>query len=161
VNLLDAVVLGVMLLAALLGGWKGLIYEFLYGLNWVCAYLLAQWVGPWLGQYVPGLESGSPWGGIIAWVLVFVATAFVGGWLAHWASSVFDKAGLRPVDRLLGAVLGVVFTAVVLLALTVVLHMTSVPEQGWWKESMVVHGCEEALRTLKPLLPSLVTRYLN
>ena len=57
-------------------------------------------------------------------VVVFIAVVFAGGLLAWLIKKLVEAVGLRPVDRALGAVFGLVRGAVLLLALAVVVNMT-------------------------------------
>jgi uncharacterized membrane protein required for colicin V production len=47
-----------------------------------------------------------------------------------------------------------------LLACTVLMLMTSMKAQPWWRDSVVAQTSTSALKTLKPVLPSDVKKYL-
>ena len=53
---------------------------------------------------------------------MFVLAVFAGGLLAWASRKLIEAAGLRPVDRTLGAAFGVVRGVVLLLALAVVVN---------------------------------------
>ena len=68
--------------------------------------------------------------------------------------------GLMPVDRLLGAIFGLVRAAVLLLAAATVAAMTPLHKSNWWQESAGADLATGAVKGLKPLLPQDFARYL-
>ena len=51
--LLDWIFLTVLLASLVVGAWRGLVYEVLSALNWLAAFVLAQWLGQDLAQMLP------------------------------------------------------------------------------------------------------------
>jgi membrane protein required for colicin V production len=160
-NGVDGVLLAALLLSAVIGLWRGLVYEVLSVAAWVAAFVAAQayagQAGAWLpmGEASPALRLA---GGFAA---VFIATAFAGGLLAWMVKRMVSAVGLRPIDRVLGAVFGLFRGGVILLALAVVVGMTPLHSNPQWQASVVAQTLAEGLVTLKPLLPESVARYLS
>ena len=71
-----------------------------------------------------------------------------------------EAVGLRPADRTLGAVFGVLRGLVLLLAVAVVAGITPVHEAQWWQESRGAPVLAEVLKGLKPALPDEFGRHL-
>ena len=157
---LDWVVLIVLLASVLLGLLRGLVYEVLSVLNWLAAFVLAQWFAPAAARWLPMGSAGQAMRYAAGFVLVFIATLFVGGLLAWLTKKLVEAVGLRPVDRALGGVFGLVRGAVALLALAVVVHLTSWKDSGWWTESFSGGVATAALRGLKPVVPEKFGAYL-
>lgn len=158
--LLDTFFLIGLLVSISLGLWRGFVYEVLAVLNWLLALLLAQWLGEDVGHWLPLDGQPEALVRVLGYVLVFVVSVFVGG-LVVWAiPKLVEQAGLRPVDRMLGAAFGVLRAAILMLALTVGVLMTSFRQSAWWEESYAVHASVWALLQLKPLLPAGVAQYL-
>nr|MDP2190569.1 CvpA family protein [Rhodoferax sp.] len=157
---LDWIFLGVLLASLALGAWRGLIYEVLSVLNWIAAFILAQWFAPDLAHKLPMAGSGEAVRYAAAFVLVFVACVFVGGLLAVLVKKLFAAVGLQPVDRALGAAFGLVRGVVLLLAATVVIGMTPLKSDEWWQESVGAGIALAALKGLKPVLPEEFGKYL-
>lgn len=159
-NVTDWALLAVLGLSALLGLWRGLMYEVLSVAGWVAAFIVAQAWAATVGEWLP-MGGASPALRLAAgFVLLFVAVAFAGGLVAWLVKKLVDSVGLRPVDRVLGGAFGVLRGAVLLLALAVVVHMTPLREQTWWRDSMVAAELSAALLVLRPLLPDGIARYL-
>lgn len=157
---LDWVVVVGLLASIALGVWRGFVYEVMSVLNWLLAFVLAQWLGARAGRLLP-VEIDSPaLQHMAGFVLVFVVSVFVGGLLVWVLPKLIASAGLRPVDRVLGGVFGVLRAAILLLALTVVVQLTALQGQGWWRESLVGDLSVSALKALKPVMPESVGKYL-
>jgi membrane protein required for colicin V production len=64
------------------------------------------------------------------------------------------------VDRLLGAGFGVFRGLILLLALTVVIQLTSMAQNDWWQQSQGGPVLTALLKGLKPILPERFGAYL-
>lgn len=158
---LDWALLAVLLLSALLGLWRGLVYEVLSVAGWVVAFVLAQAYAAEVGAWLP-MEGTSPPVRLAAgFVVVFLVAAFAGGLVAWLVKKLVESVGLRPVDRILGGAFGLARGLVILLGVTVVVSMTSLQTQDWWRESVVADTLTDTLHALKPLLPEALSRYLT
>jgi membrane protein required for colicin V production len=157
---LDWIVLGVMLASVLLGLWRGLVYEVLSVLSWIAAFVLAQWFAPAAAEWLPMQGWGQPLRYAAGFLLVFVGTLFAGGLLAWMTKKLIEAVGLRPMDRVLGGMFGLVRATVVVLALAVVVHLTSWKTSDWWTESVSGGIATAALRGLKPVVPEKFGAYL-
>ena len=159
-SVLDWIFVAGLLASVGLGVWRGFVYEVLSVLNWLLAFVLAQWLGADVGRQLPIDTSSEALVRIAGFVLVFVVSVFMGGLLVWGLPKLIEQAGLRPVDRVLGGVFGLMRGVILLLALTVLVLMTPLKSQAWWREASGVRISMEALRTLKPVLPQDVGQYL-
>jgi len=150
----------VLAVSLVLGAWRGLVYEVLSVIGWIGAFVLAQWLAPQAAQWLPMARSSEAVRYAAGFVLVFILAAFAGGLIAWGARKLVEAVGLRPVDRTLGAAFGLVRGAVLLLALAVVVNMTSLKGDAWWTESKGAGVSDAALRGLKPVLPERFGQYL-
>jgi membrane protein required for colicin V production len=157
---LDWVVLALLGLSFLVGAWRGLMFEVLSVLSWVAAFVLAQWLGPEVAAWLPMEGAAEPLRFAAGFVLVFVAAVFAGGLLAWLTRKLVEAVGLRPADRALGALFGLVRGLVLVLALAVVVNMTALRSSGWWSESVTADLATAALRGMKPVLPEPFGQYL-
>jgi membrane protein required for colicin V production len=149
-----------LLASIALGVWRGFVYEVLSVLNWLLALVLAQWLGDDLGRHLPIGGDSETLRHIAGFVLIFVVSVFLGGLVVWGVPKLLERAGLRPVDRVLGGVFGVVRAVIVVLALTVGMLMTPLKNQGWWRDSLVADTSVWTLKKLKPVLPANVGKYL-
>lgn len=154
-------IFGAVLLASLvLGAWRGLVYEVLSVLSWGAAFVLAQWFAPDVGAQLPMTGATEIIRYAAGFVLVFIATLFTVGLVAWGVKKLVESVGLRPVDRVLGAMFGLVRGVILLLAATVVMEMTPFKSSVWWQESTSVEVSRTVLHGLKPMLPGEFGKYL-
>ena len=161
ITTVDWVLLMVLALSLLVGLWRGLVFEVLSVLGWIAAFFLAQWFAPDVAALLPMASATQPIRYAAAFVLTFIVAVFVAGLLATMLKKMVAAVGLRPVDRLLGAVFGVVRGLVLLLAVAVAIDMTPLKDSPWWQESTGAPVLSAALKGLKPALPEQFSRFLN
>ena len=158
---LDWMLAGVLVFSLLLGAWRGLVYEVLSLLGWAVSFYAAQWFAPPVAMLLPLQSASDPLRSAAAVGLVFIAAIFVAGLLTALLKKLVQAIGLRPVDRTLGAVFGVLRGMILLLAATVVIDMTALKSSPWWQESRGAQTLTAALASLSPLLPGQFAKYLN
>lgn len=156
----DWVVVTLLVGSMLLGLWRGLVYEVLSLLGWIAAFVLAPWFASDVGAVLPMGESAQALRSAAGFVLVFVGVLFAAGFVAWVVKKLAEAVGLRPIDRVLGALFGVARGAVLVLALAVVVHLADFAGAAWWKESVSSGVATEVLRGLRPLVPVEFGRYL-
>lgn len=158
---LDWCVFAVLLASIALGLGRGLVYEVLSLLSWVAAAIFARMFAVEAALYLPlgALQGGLRYAA--AFVVVFVLSAFICGWLAWLGSQLIEVVGLRPVDRILGALFGVVRATLLLLVATMVMEWLQLQHQPWWQESLSMPWLSMALRAVAPALPPDLLRNIS
>jgi membrane protein required for colicin V production len=157
---LDWVFLAVLAASLLLGAWRGLVYEVLSVMGWIAAFILAQWLAPDAAAMLPMGKAGEAVRYVAGFVVVFIAVVFTAGLVAWAIKRLVQAVGLRPIDRTLGAMFGLLRGVVLLLATAVVVHMTPFKRADWWTESKGADASVSALKGLKPVLPEQFGKYL-
>jgi membrane protein required for colicin V production len=157
---LDWVIAAVLAASVLLGLWRGLVFEVLSVLNWLAAFVLAQWLAPRAAAMMPLGGAGESLRYAAGFVVVFIAALFLGGLVAWLTKKLVEAVGLRPVDRALGGLFGLVRGLVAVLALAVVVNLTGLRSGTWWTESVTAGVATAALRGLKPVVPERFGTYL-
>ena len=157
----DWMMLAVLLASALLGAWRGLVYEVVSVLGWLASFILAQWYAPQASQWLPAMKGATESLRYAAgFVLVFLAAAFASGLVAWLTKKLVEAVGLRPVDRTLGAAFGLVRGLVLLLAVAVVVGMTALNGADWWQASRGAAVLQVALHGIKTVVPEDFGQYL-
>ncbi len=156
----DWIMLVVLAASAAIGAWRGLVFEVLSVAGWIAAFIAAQWFSPQLAAWLPITTSSEPMRHVAAFALIFVLIVFAAGFLAWLVKKMVEAVGLRPIDRVLGAMFGVLRAAVLLLAATVVVGMTPLGASAAWKESAGAPILVSWLKALKPVLPEKFGKYL-
>lgn len=158
---LDWIILLALLASLALGAWRGLVYEVILVLGWVAAFVLAQWWAPEVAHRLPGMRGASePLRYALGFALVFIAAIFTAGLIAWGIKKLIEAVGLRPVDRVLGAVFGLARGALAVLAVAVVINLTTLREQAWWRDSIGASAATDVLVAIQPLLPAEIGQHL-
>jgi membrane protein required for colicin V production len=159
-SMTDWALWAVLLLSMLMGVWRGLVREMLSLAGWVAAFFLAQWLAAAVAVHLP-LQSAAPSvqyaGGFL---IVFVGVIFLSALLAWLLGHLMGAVGLRPADRALGALFGLARGTVLLMALAVLVRLTGMAVQAWWRESMLVPWLQLMLDGLRPVLPQAWQAYI-
>ena len=160
-SLTDGVLGGILLLSLLVGIWRGLVHELMSLAGWVAAFVVAQWLAEGVAGWLPvRREAAAQVRYAVSFVLVFVLTMFAAALLSWLLGKVVATVGLRPVDRSLGGIFGLVRGLVFLLVLAVVVHLLGMRSQPWWQESRLTPMLELLLAGMKPVLPQVLQAWL-
>lgn len=157
----DWILLGVLVFSMAVGAWRGLVFEVLSLIGWVVSFYLAQWYAPQLAVVLDVQSLSDPLRHAAAFLLIFVAALFASGLLAYAIKKLVTSIGLRPIDRVLGAMFGAARGVVLLLAATLVVEMTPLRSSEWWTASEGARSLSATLAVLKPLLPEPFAKYLG
>lgn len=149
---LDGVLLGILLVSMMLGAWRGLVFELFSLVGWVAGFFVARLFAQDVADLLPveGWDSSVQYG--LGFVLTFVVAVFAWGLLSALAKKLIEAAGLRPVDRTLGAVFGVLRAAVLIVVLTVVVVSTPLQTQAWWVQSAAAPWLTDVVANILPAL---------
>ncbi len=159
-QVLDWICLAGLAFSMLVGAWRGLVVEVFSVLSWIAAFFLAQWLAPDAARWLPMNGATEVVRYATGFVLVFIATVFIGSLLAFVVKKLLSAVGMRPADRLLGAAFGLVRGVVMVLAVTVVVGMTPARAAAWWQDAVTPQVATVVLQGLKPVLPQEFGKYL-
>ncbi|MET1115525.1 MAG: CvpA family protein [Comamonas sp.] len=160
---LDWIFLAVVLVSLLLGAWRGLVFELLSLVGWIVAFVAARYGAGNMARWLPLGDSDLALQYAAGFVVLFIAVAFAWGLVSSLAKRLIDSVGLRPVDRTLGAVFGLLRAALLLVVVTLVVGYTPLQQSAWWQQSVIAPRLSEALQGWMPALPQLpqeLGRYL-
>lgn len=133
----DSIILVVIGLSLIFGGFRGLVKEALSLTFWVLAVVLASMFNEQAAEQFSGLVNNPGVRRVIAFVLIFIATVFGGGLLSNLISRLTSAAGLGTPDRALGALFGIV-RGIVIVTLVVMLTAQLEVTRDWYSESRLV-----------------------
>jgi membrane protein required for colicin V production len=148
----DAVMLAVVVVSALLGAMRGLTLEVLSLAGWVVAWFAGLRLGPSLAPYLPIGSMGSALNGVAAFASAFVLVLVLWGLVARIVSALIGRTLLRPLDRGLGALFGLVRGVVVLLAVATLFTFTPLGTAPARRDSAGAVWLNAMLRALVPLV---------
>ncbi len=150
----DYIVLVVVMLSALLGWWRGLVYEILSLLSWITAYFVAKsWVDEFT-PYMPDVLESDTLKSAAAFMAVFMTTLILCG-IAAWALHKLIKSfGLDwRTDGVMGAFFGFFRGWMLVLLLVLLAGLTKLPESSFWKDALFSKPLQNVAILGKNLLP--------
>lgn len=150
---LDYAVIGVLVLSIGWGIWRGLVREVMSLASWVIAFLAANLFAAPLAELVPPTLTRPEYRSLIAFVGIFLATLVICTLGAVGLAKVVHAAGLGNLDRILGALFGLLRALIIVLAAALVAGFTRLPASPVWKDSISGPQLAAAASTLKPWLP--------
>ena len=157
---LDTAFAALLLGSLVWGWWRGLVYEVLAIVNWLVAAVLTSWLAPMVADAIPFLAGTGLLAVAVRYVVIFVAFIFVGGFLASVIRRLIAGSGLRPADRSLGAVFGLLRGVVALFVIVYAVTAFGFQSETWWTSSIVADLLNGWLQLLKPMLPKGLERLL-
>ncbi|WP_246174492.1 CvpA family protein [Pandoraea bronchicola] len=161
-TVVDYAAIAILIGSMLLGMLRGLVRELFNLVGWVVAFFVARAFGPAVAHWLPAdLPGGEMTQGALGFLLVLVAVVFGAGIVSALVGRMTDMIGLRPADRGLGMVFGIVRGVLLLMLLMVAAKLTALPQQPVWQHSLVRPWVEAGLERLMPYLPEPVQHYLH
>lgn len=153
VNWVDAAMVGLIVLSALVGLFRGLTFELLSLAGWFAAYFAATWASPFLAPWLPIGDPGSMLNLGVAFACAFLLVLVVWSLAARAVASLVRATPLRPLDRIMGALFGIARAGVVLLAVATLVSFTPAARTEAWSQSQGAAWLDAFLRELVPLWP--------
>lgn len=149
----DIAVIAVITLSALIGVWRGVIREVFALAAWIAAVVCMFLFGDKLAKMLPFAQD-TPWLSLLAgYALVFIGVFVVLSVAGFLFSKVVNAVGLSFVDRALGMMFGVVRGALIVVLLVFVAGATTLPQLGWWRDSVSAKPLAAIAAILRSKLP--------
>jgi membrane protein required for colicin V production len=156
----DWAMLAVLALSVLFGLLRGLVFELMSLVGWLVAYFAALWLAPEAVRHLPIGTPGSALNYSAALLLCFVVALVLWSLFSSLVRLLIAATPLTAVDRVLGAVFGLLRGGVLLLAVTTVVALTPGAQSAAWRASEGARWLSEAMRGIKPLLPPTLAEWL-
>lgn len=157
----DYIILGIIALSAVISLFRGFVKEAFSLFIWISAFwlswmffrdlaaLLIQWIS------LPSARLG------ISFALIMIVVLIIGGIIGYLLSKLVEHTGLSGTDRLLGVFFGVARGVVIVAILILLAGLTPVPEDPWWKDSLLIGHFQEISVWLRDLLPEDIAQYFS
>jgi len=135
----DYLLTGAVLLSMLFGAVRGFLRESVALLAWLVGLWLAWRYSNLVEPYLGGTLAGTPLQEWVARMIVLLAVVMVGWLLGSLLSYIVQRSGLTlGVDRLLGAVFGLVRGAVIVGFAVMLGQAAELDVEPWWRASRLL-----------------------
>ncbi len=154
----DIAVIVVIALSALLGWWRGFMYELFSLIGWIAAYIVARTFSAVLLPYVPNAAGAESVRSALAFAALFIVTLIAGAIVAFLLARLAKFAGLAGMDGKFGAMFGMLRGVLVVLALVWLGGLTSLPQKTWWRDAWSSKALYDAAQYAKDYVPEGAAR---
>lgn len=170
---LDALIILIFAISALVGVLRGLVKEAISLATWVLAIWIALRFAAPLSELFPDslaevsftlgeLEFRVQNLGVgIAMLVLFTLTLILGAVVSFLVSYLVKMVKLTGVDRVLGGFFGVARGAVLVLGVVLLAGLTTVPTYALWENSLLVPPFEDAADWVIGILPANIAQYFS
>src|SRR5512137_2230051 len=135
----DYLLTGAVLLSMLFGSVRGFLRESVALLGWLVGLWLAWRYAGLVEPYLGGALAGTPLQVWVARMLVLLAVVMAGWLLGSLLSYIVQRSGLTlGVDRLLGAIFGLVRGAVIVGFAVMLGQAAELDSEPWWRASRLL-----------------------
>jgi membrane protein required for colicin V production len=154
----DYAVIAIILLSALVGWWRGFMYELFSLIGWLAAFVVARTFSAELVPYVPMAVGAENLRSAAAFAALFIVTLIVGALFAWFLARLAKFAGLSGMDRKFGSIFGMLRGMLVVIALVWVGGLTDLPQLPFWRNALSSKPLQEAALYAKDYLPENAVR---
>ena len=151
--LVDYLIIGIILVSAVIGLFRGFFPEILSLVTWVAALYIGWHFSGSVEQMLDG-KLDSP--ALEIWVarfIVFAAVLIIGGLIGQLVAFMIERTGLSGTDRALGFVFGMARGFVVLGVVVIIGQLLSLEGEDWWEQSQFISIGERVANVVREVLP--------
>jgi len=157
----DYAILAIIGISALISIFRGLVREVLSLLAWGCAFWVARGFMQEAAGWFGGVVSVPAARLVLAFATLFVGTLLVAALVNLLIGKLIAGTGLNGTDRMLGVLFGVGRGIVIVATLVLVARLTPVPQDPWWRTSLLLPRFEAAALVMRGYLPAEVAGYFQ
>lgn len=160
-NYFDIAIVVIILITALIGFMRGIVWMAIFLATWSLAIFLAIKFKDDIAQALPiKLSSEVAQTGLAA-LAIFLCVLIAGAIVNFILHKLINAIGLGVIDRILGTGLGIVLGALAITLLTMLLSLTELPSQDLWTKSKFIPKFQEFSTYLQTLVPENLTDIVN
>jgi len=152
---IDYIILSIIFISMIIALLRGFVKEALSLAGWILAVVIGLAYMPNLAVILqPKLSSLPPSIlNVLAFAILLILTLIVAGLVNNLISKLVEKSGLTGTDRAIGMLFGIARGIVLIGILVLLAGFTAVPQDPWWKQSILIGHFQQLALTLAELLP--------
>ncbi len=160
-NFIDVAIAVMVLITALIGFMRGLVWMAIFLSTWAAAILLAIKYKDNLATQLPIQLNNELMQTGLAALLIFLGVLLIGAFINYLMNRIITAIGLGAFDRILGAGLGIVLGGLTITLLIMLMSITELPEQDIWKQSKFIPRFQEAAEYIRTLVPADINKLID
>lgn len=156
ITMFDGIALGVIFICTLTSLMRGVVAELVSLLTWVVSFMAARLFAPTVGNLAFSTQTALV-AEIGGFVLTFIAVGLLMRLLRSFLSSLVYSLGLGGINRLLGAVLGMIKGVFIITLAVMLLSLTHLPQTQDWQNAWSSSYFEQLAKLFLPYLSEALT----
>ncbi|MCK5830460.1 MAG: CvpA family protein [Methylococcales bacterium] len=158
---IDYTIIGLIFISSVIGLLRGFIKEAFSLVIWVAAAWVALTFSKEFSVFLVNIISVPSVRVSVAFGCLFLITLVVGALISYLLSELVKKTGLTGSDRFAGMVFGITRGLIVVSIAVMMAGLTPLPEDLWWKESILIPPFQLLAVWFRDHIPSGLTDYVN
>lgn len=159
-SLADYIIIAIIGLSLLISVVRGFVREALSLVMWIAAFWIAFTFYTTLASLLLNIIHTPSLRIIVAFGALFLATLLLGAFISFLVAQLIDKTGLSGTDRVLGLAFGFARGVLLVTVLIMLAKLTPLPQDPWWKTSLLIPHFQPIEEWLRNLLPQSVSQHL-
>lgn len=157
----DYLIIGIIILSSGISIVRGFIKEVLSLASWVLSFWVAMMFYPHVATLLTDYILTPSIRLFTAFTSLFIVTLILGALVNHLISQIVEKTGLTGTDRALGILFGLVRGVAIVTLLVLLAGATPMPEDSWWKTSILLEHFENLAIWVRSFLPTDIAEYIH
>lgn len=157
----DFIILGLLVVSAAVGAWRGLVSEVIALVAWIVALVAAWLYAGEVALMLDGHIDDPLWRHVAGFALIFVGILLLASALRFLIREMLRMLGLGPVDRLLGSFFGIARGIAIAMVLVLLGGLAGMASEPWWRDALLSPPLESAVIAVKPWLPEAVAERIR
>ncbi len=158
----DYIIIVIIAVSTVISLLRGFVRESLALAGWILAiwvsmmymHQMAIFITPYI-NVPPSILS------LISFMILFVITLILAALVTNLGANLVDKTGLSGTDRAIGMLFGIARGILIVGVLVLLAGFTMVPQDPWWKESVLISHFQQLAVQMKAFLPSHIAAKLH
>ncbi len=160
-NGFDYAILGVFFLSALIGVVRGFVRETLSLISWILAFWIAFTYASSIASYFDNYINAPALRVAVSFALLFLCALIVLTVASLSVYRLLTVSRVSGMDRTLGGVFGVARAVAIVAGFMLVAGVTPLPQENWWRDSLLAKHFQPLIVGLRELLPTAVAEQLR
>lgn len=158
---IDYAIIILILISSVIGLLRGLVREAFSLVTWVVAFWVSLSFSREFSNLLAGIISYPSVRSAIAFLILFIVTLILGALLSYMLSELVKKTGLTGSDRFIGMFFGIARGVIIISIVVMLAGLTPLPEDLWWKESILIPSFQSLAVWLRDYIPSGLADYIK
>lgn len=160
-NWFDLAIVAIVVLFSIIGIIRGFIREVLSLLSWILAFWLAFTFADSTSYLLEPYINAPVLRVIASFAALFISALLLLTVMSFLIHKLFSVSGIKGTDRALGGLFGAVKGLVIIAALMLFAHETVLPQEKWWRSSLLAGHFQPLVLIIRDLLPADMTKRLQ